>query len=98
MSEIHCSDEDDIYDDSIEKEEDELYDDYPEYEDDKKKKIDPIEKAYKEEEVVKSKTDSYKEMELDEVTGGRDKKPVLSILNQRRVNKYEMDEIFCQDE
>tara|TARA_Y100000031_G_scaffold140170_1_gene167619 strand:- start:260 stop:541 length:282 start_codon:yes stop_codon:yes gene_type:complete len=91
--------EDDIYyDDSLENQEDELYEEFPEYEP-KEKKVDPIEKSYKEEELkIKEKTESFEECEFDEVVGGRDKKPVLSLLNQRSVSKHELDEIFCTKE
>lgn len=34
------------------------------------------------------------EYEYDEVVGGRDKKPVLSALNKKNLNKYEMDDLF----
>jgi hypothetical protein len=34
------------------------------------------------------------EYEYDEVVGGRDKKPVLSALNKKKLSKYEMDELF----
>ena len=32
---------------------------------------------------------------FDEVKGSHGKKPILSKLNQRKVGKHEMDEIFC---
>lgn len=35
---------------------------------------------------------------LDEINGSRNKKPVLSALNKKRISKFEMDEIFnCMD-
>ncbi len=34
------------------------------------------------------------EYEYDEVVGGRDKKPVLSVLNKKKLNRYEMDDLF----
>jgi len=34
------------------------------------------------------------EYEYDEVVGGRDKKPILSVLNKKRLSKYEMDDLF----
>jgi len=34
------------------------------------------------------------EYEYDEVVGGRDKKPVLSALNKKKLNRYEMDDLF----
>ena len=30
----------------------------------------------------------------DEVTGGRMKKPVMSVLNKTKLSKYEMDDLF----
>ncbi len=41
--------------------------------------------------LEESETEEY---EYDEVVGGRDKKPVLSALNKKRLSKYEMDELF----
>jgi hypothetical protein len=32
--------------------------------------------------------------EFDEITGGRDKKPVMSALNKGRLSKYEMDDLL----
>ena len=40
---------------------------------------------------VESNEDDY---EYDEVTGGRDKKPVMSILNKGKLSKYEMDDLL----
>ncbi len=34
------------------------------------------------------------EFEFDEITGGRDKKPVMSALNKGRLSKYEMDDLL----
>ena len=34
------------------------------------------------------------EYEFDEITGGRDKKPILSALNKTKLSKYEMDDLF----
>ncbi|MAG08094.1 hypothetical protein CMO89_01365 [Candidatus Woesearchaeota archaeon] len=31
----------------------------------------------------------------DEVTGSRNKKPVMSVLNKAKLGKHEMDELFC---
>ena len=32
--------------------------------------------------------------EYDEIVGGRDKKPVMSILNKGKLSKYEMDDLL----
>ena len=42
----------------------------------------------------KLKETQEEEYEYDEVVGGRDKKPVLSALNKKKLSKYEMDELF----
>ena len=34
------------------------------------------------------------EFEYDEVTGSRDKKPVMSLLNKGKLSKYEMDDLL----
>ena len=34
--------------------------------------------------------------EFDSVVGGRDKKPVMSLLNKGKLSKYEMDELLNQ--
>ncbi|MFP4523651.1 MAG: hypothetical protein ACOCQQ_00730 [Candidatus Nanoarchaeia archaeon] len=34
------------------------------------------------------------EYEFDSVVGGRDKKPVMSILNKGKLSKYEMDDLL----
>ena len=31
---------------------------------------------------------------LDEINGNRGKKPVISILNKKKLSSYEMDDIF----
>ena len=36
------------------------------------------------------------EYEFDEVVGGRDKKPIMSILNKGKLSKYEMDDLLNQ--
>ncbi len=33
---------------------------------------------------------------LDEISG-RKKKPVMSVLNKRKLSKYEMDELFVEE-
>jgi hypothetical protein len=39
-------------------------------------------------------SDDGEEYIYDEVTGGRMKKPVMSVLNKTKLSKYEMDELF----
>lgn len=34
------------------------------------------------------------DFEFDEVVGGRDKKPVMSLLNKGKLSKYEMDDLL----
>ena len=34
------------------------------------------------------------EFEFDSVVGGRDKKPVMSLLNKGKLSKYEMDDLL----
>lgn len=36
--------------------------------------------------------------EFDEVVGGRDKKPVMSLLNKGKLSKYEMDDLLNLNE
>jgi len=40
-------------------------------------------------------SEEKEEFLYDEVTGGRNKKPVMSILNKTKLSKHEMDELFC---
>ncbi len=40
--------------------------------------------------------ESDEEYEFDEVVGGRDKKPIMSILNKGKLSKYEMDDLLNQ--
>ena len=42
---------------------------------------------------VKEST-SENDFEFDEITGGRDKKPVMSLLNKGKLSKYEMDDLL----
>ncbi len=35
---------------------------------------------------------------LDEIRGEVKKKPKMSILNQKKINKFEMDELFSEDD
>jgi hypothetical protein len=62
---------------------------------------DSYDKAFDEEEVPDLKVsegDSEKvEYEFDEIVGGRDKKPVMSKLNQRVISKYEMDDLLNEE-
>ncbi len=37
------------------------------------------------------------EKQLEEIRGG-DKKPKMSILNQKKVSKWELDELFADEE
>jgi len=56
-----------------------------------------LEKLNKEELYKKKLKESMKEeYEYDEIVGGRDKKPVLSALNKKRLSSFEMDELFNQ--
>lgn len=34
---------------------------------------------------------------FDQINGGRGKKPVMSLLNKSKVNKHELDDLFCQE-
>jgi hypothetical protein len=38
--------------------------------------------------------DEDTEYVYDEITGGRMKKPVMSVLNKTKLSKYEMDDLF----
>lgn len=38
------------------------------------------------------------DFEFDEVVGGRDKKPVMSLLNKGKLSRYEMDDLLNQME
>jgi len=38
--------------------------------------------------------EDQEEMLLDEINGGRVKKPVMSVLNKGKLSKFEMDELF----
>ncbi len=50
------------------------------------------------EEAVSSIEETTSEFIYDEVTGGRDKKPVMAVLNKKRITKWEMDELFLGEE
>lgn len=58
------------------------------------------EKAFDEEgrvkdlDVLEETEDEEVEYEFDEVVGARDKKPIMSKLNQRVLDKYEMDDLL----
>lgn len=39
-----------------------------------------------------------KEFVFDEVTGARNKKPIMSVLNKTKLNKHEMDDLFLIEE
>ena len=34
---------------------------------------------------------------LNEITGAKGKKSVMSVLNKSRISKFEMDQIFCEE-
>lgn len=38
------------------------------------------------------------EQQLEEIRGETSKKPKMNILNQKRLSKWEMDELFLDDE
>ena len=38
------------------------------------------------------------EQMLEEIRGGTTKKPKLSLLNQKKINKWDMDELFTDQE
>ncbi len=40
------------------------------------------------------KENSDEEYEYDEIVGGRDKKPIMSTLNKKKLSKFEMDELM----
>ena len=42
-----------------------------------------------------SKTSIEDEFVYDEITGARNKKTALSVLNKRVLGDHEMDELFC---
>jgi hypothetical protein len=62
------------------------------------------EKKLLEEETVEKETkemlenDDFdeSEFEFDSVVGGRDKKPIMSVLNKGKLSKYEMDDLLNQ--
>lgn len=43
-------------------------------------------------------TQEDNDFEFDEVVGGRDKKPVMSLLNKGKLSRYEMDDLLNQIE
>lgn len=43
---------------------------------------------------MSEEADNEDDYEFDEVVGGRDKKPVMSILNKGKLSKYEMDDLL----
>lgn len=86
--------EDDIVD---EYEEEAEFGEDPIYETDE----DQYDKAFEEEvtslKVEEQAADKDVEYEYDEIVGGRDKKPVMSKLNQRVISKYEMDDLLNEE-
>jgi len=58
-----------------------------------------FEKALQADEEVREFLEEEKEVneeeyEYDSVVGGRDKKPIMSILNKGKLSKYEMDDLL----
>lgn len=83
-------------DDNIDEyEEESIYEDYGEGFVDE---FDAVsEKAYEKAFETQSNTEETEgDFEFDEVVGGRDKKPVLSLLNKGKLSKYEMDDLLNQ--
>ncbi len=52
------------------------------------------EKAF--EKVQGDESSDEGEFEFDEIVGGRDKKPIMSLLNKGKLSKYEMDDLLNQ--
>lgn len=94
-------------DDNLEFEEDSLFNDYGEgfetdfdavsekqYErafDEATKKENQTPEQFLEDTEEEVNEDDY---EFDSVVGGRDKKPVMSLLNKGKLSKYEMDDLL----
>ena len=38
------------------------------------------------------------EFVYDEITGGRGKRPIMSVLNKSKLSKHEMDDLFLTEE
>ncbi len=49
-----------------------------------------------EEEFLNDEQIDESEYEFDSVVGGRDKKPIMSLLNKGKLSKYEMDDLLNQ--
>jgi hypothetical protein len=47
---------------------------------------------------MKDEYEKDDEFELDQIKGEHGKKPKMSLLNQKKVSKWEMDELFLDDE
>jgi hypothetical protein len=45
-------------------------------------------------EYLKDEQVNEDEFEFDEVVGGRDRKPVMSLLNKGKLDKYELDDLL----
>lgn len=41
--------------------------------------------------------EDIEEFEYDEITGAKAKRPVMSVLNKKKLSKYEMDDLFAGD-
>jgi len=44
---------------------------------------------------INESNDDHSDFLYDEITGGKGKKPVLSVLNKGKLSKFEMDELFA---
>jgi hypothetical protein len=65
--------------------------------------ISPTEKKkyqqpYTEWRYMREMIDEDVEYEYDEVTGARNKRPVMSALNKKKLSKWEMDELFTGED
>lgn len=43
------------------------------------------------------KEEGHSEFFYDQVNGSKGRKPVLSMLNKSKINKFEMDTLFCEE-
>lgn len=68
------------------------------YEESFKKEEEKIEEVQCEEskELLQNDEIDESEYEFDSVVGGRDKKPIMSVLNKGKLSKYEMDDLLNQ--
>lgn len=85
------------YEDSYEEYDPDVYEEYGEgFEDEFDTVSEKVyEKAFDEADGVEVEPVADEDdFEFDEVTGGRDKKPVMSLLNKGKLSKYEMDDLL----